>query len=56
MPSPALRKAQPLVARYCAEIGVSYTQTSLLRSYRIALAHLNDVGAVARNETREATA
>ena len=48
MPSPALRKAQPLVARYCADIGVRYTQTSLLRSYRIALAHLRDVGAPAR--------
>nr|WP_221378863.1 acyl-CoA desaturase [Actinoplanes polyasparticus] len=45
MPTPNLRKAQPIVQRYCAEIGVSYEMTSLTDSYRQALSHLHDVGA-----------
>jgi fatty acid desaturase len=50
MPSPNLRKAQPIVRAYCAEIGVPYEQTSLIESYRQALAHLHDVSAPARSE------
>ncbi|WP_328461042.1 acyl-CoA desaturase [Actinoplanes sp. NBC_00393] len=45
MPTPNLRKAQPLVQRYCAEIGVPYEITSLTDSYRQALRHLHEVGA-----------
>ncbi|WP_433826683.1 fatty acid desaturase family protein [Actinoplanes sp. CA-015351] len=45
MPSPNLRKAQPVVQRYCEEIGVSYEITSLTESYAQALRHLHDVGA-----------
>jgi len=45
MPSPNLRRAQPIVQAYCAEIGVSYEMTSLFESYRVALKHLHDVGA-----------
>ncbi|GID26031.1 fatty acid desaturase [Paractinoplanes brasiliensis] len=45
MPTPNLRKAQPIVQQYCAEIGVPYEMTSLTDSYRQALAHLHDVGA-----------
>jgi fatty acid desaturase len=48
MPSPALRQVQPLVRRHCTELGVTYTETSLLDSYRIALAHMHDVGEDAR--------
>ncbi|MCM4083177.1 fatty acid desaturase family protein [Paractinoplanes hotanensis] len=48
MPTPNLRKAQPIVQRYCAEIGVSYEMTSLTDSYRQALSHLHDVGAELR--------
>jgi len=48
MPTPSLRRAQPIVAAYCAEIGVSYEQTSLIESYRQALAHLHQVGAPLR--------
>ncbi|GIF26623.1 fatty acid desaturase [Actinoplanes tereljensis] len=48
MPSPNLRKAQPVVQAYCAEIGVPYEQTSLIESYRQALRHLHEVGAPLR--------
>jgi fatty acid desaturase len=48
MPSPNLSKAQPIVQRYCAEIGVSYEQTSLIESYRQALRYLHEVGAPLR--------
>ncbi|WP_328808044.1 fatty acid desaturase family protein [Nonomuraea antri] len=48
MPAPNLRKAQPIVERYCAEIGVSYLQTGLLTSYGQALSHLHEVGAALR--------
>ncbi len=50
MPTPNLRKAQPIVQAYCAEIGVAYEQTSLVTSYRQALQHLHQVGAPARAE------
>ncbi|MBX7265605.1 acyl-CoA desaturase [Micromonospora sp. Llam7] len=50
MPSPNLRKAQPIVQAYCAEVGVAYEQTSLVTSYRQALRHLHEVGAPARAE------
>ncbi|MEU8240315.1 acyl-CoA desaturase [Actinoplanes missouriensis] len=45
MPTPNLRKAQPVVQRYCAEIGVPYEMTSLTESYAQALRHLHEVGA-----------
>lgn len=48
MPSPNLSKAQPIVQQYCAEVGVSYEQTSLIESYRQALRHLHEVGAPLR--------
>jgi fatty acid desaturase len=44
MPTPNLRKAQPIVERYCAEIGVDYEMTGLLDSYGQALRHLHAVG------------
>jgi fatty acid desaturase len=48
MPSPNLRKAQPIVRQYCAEVGVSYEQTGLIESYRQALRFLHEVGAPLR--------
>jgi fatty acid desaturase len=48
MPSPHLRRAQPIVRRYCAELGVPYTETGLLDSYAQALRHLHRVGAPLR--------
>ena len=48
MPRPNLRRAQPLVAAFCAERDVSYAQTSLLRSYALVLGHLAAVGRLTR--------
>jgi fatty acid desaturase len=39
-----LRRAQPLVAAYCAEQGVPYTQTTLWQAYRSVIGYLNTVG------------
>jgi fatty acid desaturase len=44
MPRPNLHRAQAMVAAFCAERDVSYTQTSLLASYAQALGHLAAVG------------
>ena len=49
MPTPHLRRAQPIVQAYCAEIGLPYEMTSLVDSYRVALRHLHDVGADLRS-------
>ncbi|MEV4105046.1 acyl-CoA desaturase [Nonomuraea sp. NPDC049649] len=48
MPAPNLRRAQPIVQRYCEEIGVSYLETGLFSSYGQALRHLHQVGAELR--------
>lgn len=52
MPTPHLRRAQVIVREYCAEIGVPYHETGLLRSYREALAHLHRVGEPIRRRRR----
>jgi fatty acid desaturase len=44
MPRPNLRRAQAMVAAFCADRGVAYTETSLLASYAQALGHLAAVG------------
>lgn len=44
MPRPNLRRAKPLIRSFCQQHGVSYVETSLLRSYAQALRHLHDVG------------
>ena len=44
MPRPSLHRAQRLVRAYCAQHHISYTQTSLLGSYRAALHHLHELG------------
>jgi fatty acid desaturase len=48
MPTPNLRKAQPIVEQYCAEIGVAYHSASFVGSYTQALRHLHDAGAPLR--------
>jgi len=53
MPSPNLRRAQPIVQAYCAEVGVAYEATTLVESYRQALRHLHDVGAPAREQHKQ---
>jgi fatty acid desaturase len=52
MPTPNLRKAQPIVAAYCAELGVPYEITGLWGSYAQAFRHLHDVGAELRGPAR----
>ncbi|SEG77621.1 Fatty acid desaturase [Actinacidiphila yanglinensis] len=44
MPRPHLRLAQPLVRAHCARLGIRYTETGLLDSYRQALSHMHEVG------------
>jgi fatty acid desaturase len=44
MARPYLRRAQPLVAAYCAAQGVPYTQMTLWQSYRSVIGYLNTVG------------
>jgi fatty acid desaturase len=53
MPRPSLRRAQALVRAYCEQHGISYTETSLARSYTEVLSHLHAVGgAIAPRRTR----
>jgi fatty acid desaturase len=54
MPRPSLRRSQPVIKQFCAEYGVSYCETSLLRSYAEALRHLHAVGAPLRRAATEA--
>jgi hypothetical protein len=44
MPRPHLRIAQPLVRAHCRSLGISYTETGVIDSYRQALGHLHEVG------------
>jgi fatty acid desaturase len=44
MPRPNLRRAQAMVAAFCADRDVLYTETSLLASYAQAFGHLAAVG------------
>jgi fatty acid desaturase len=45
MPRPNLRRARPLIAEFCADRGIRYTETGLLTSYRLVLGHLSKVAA-----------
>jgi fatty acid desaturase len=44
MPRANLRKAQPMIRAYCEQMDVSYTETSLIGSYTVAIKHLHHVG------------
>lgn len=48
MPSANLRRAQPIVAAYCAEIGVPYLRTGLVDSYAQTVRSLHEAGAPLR--------
>jgi fatty acid desaturase len=52
MPTPALRRAQRITERYCAELGIPYHQTGLAASYREALRHLRNAGRPLRARAR----
>ena len=43
MPSPNLRRSQPLIRAFCQQRDVSYSQTGLVASFGLALRHLNSV-------------
>jgi fatty acid desaturase len=47
MPRPNLRAAQPLIRAHCARLGLPYTETGLLESYRQGLGHMHEVGRAA---------
>ncbi|MEP7762386.1 acyl-CoA desaturase [Sanguibacter sp. 25GB23B1] len=49
MPRVSLRHAQPIIAAFCAEKDVKYTQTGLFESYGIVIRYLNEVGLGARD-------
>ncbi|MFF1422825.1 fatty acid desaturase family protein [Streptomyces sp. NPDC058280] len=55
MPTPHLRRAQPIVRRYCQELNVGYLETGLFTSYRQALSSLHAAGAPLRTATARAT-
>jgi fatty acid desaturase len=44
MPMPSLRGTRTMVRAYCAEHGLPYLETSLIRSYALALGYLHEVG------------
>jgi len=44
MPSAKLHRVQPIVQEFCAEKGIPYTRTNLIRSYGIIIRYLNRVG------------
>ncbi|GAA0601006.1 fatty acid desaturase family protein [Kribbella sandramycini] len=50
MPRANLRFAQPIVQRYCADVGLPYLSTGLIDSYRMGLRHMHEVGQELRNE------
>ncbi|WP_431773997.1 fatty acid desaturase family protein [Streptomyces cucumeris] len=47
LPRPHLRLARPLVRQHCRALGVPYTETGLLDSYRQGLRHMHTVGGAA---------
>jgi fatty acid desaturase len=49
MPRPNLRRVQPLVREYCAQLDVTYTEVGFFTSYRIVVGYLNDVEHRARD-------
>ncbi|MFJ9037617.1 fatty acid desaturase family protein [Streptomyces sp. NPDC102406] len=44
MPRPHLRLAQPMVKAHCRTLGIPFTETGLIDSYRQALRHMYEVG------------
>jgi fatty acid desaturase len=50
MPRPNLRRSQAIVREFCHERGLAYSETTLWRSYALALQHLHQVGRPLRGE------
>ncbi|WP_375483490.1 fatty acid desaturase family protein [uncultured Jatrophihabitans sp.] len=55
MPRAHLRRAQQLTREYCATHDITYTQTGMFASYRMALSYLHELGAPLRAARRAAT-
>lgn len=49
MPRPHLKHARDIVIEHCKNLGVPYTETTLVRSYAIVIDYLNRVGLSARD-------
>jgi fatty acid desaturase len=49
MARPHLARARRLVREHCADHGIPYTETTLVRSYAIVIEYLNRVGLAARD-------
>jgi fatty acid desaturase len=49
MARPHLARARVIVREHCAQLGVAYTETTLMRSYGIVVRYLNEVGLAARD-------
>ncbi len=45
MPRPNLRRARPIIRMFCADLDITYHESSVFGSYRQALVFLNTVGA-----------
>ncbi len=52
MPTPNLRKAQPIVREHCASLGVEYVETGLIDSWAQAMRSLHEAGASLRGGGR----
>jgi fatty acid desaturase len=44
MPRPHLRRARPIVRQFCADKGITYTETTLFGSWARVVRYLNEVG------------
>ncbi len=53
MSRPDLRRAQPVVRRFCEDRGIPYLETTPRASYAMGLRHLHRVGAERRRERRD---
>src|SRR5690606_13635431 len=49
MSRPSLGRTRAIVKEYCENIGLKYTETSLVESYAIVIRYLNTVGLAARD-------
>ncbi|MEU7000974.1 acyl-CoA desaturase [Nonomuraea sp. NPDC046570] len=52
MPTPNLRKAQPIVKAHCDELGIDYLESGIISSYAQALRHMHEIGAPLRAKSR----
>jgi fatty acid desaturase len=51
MPRPNLRRAHPLIRKFCDQHRIPFTETRLITSYRLVLRHLREVGRPVRPQS-----